>query len=125
MKLWQLGLIIILSVVSLATIVINEERIINEQNTKISEITNFSTAITNDNNKLKAEIKSMKPLYYATQNLITDGRQCYISSCTGDIETYENKEGIVIGFNGEYDIIIQKDGNLVEIPRIEARQKRS
>ncbi len=128
MKLWQVLIMLILVIVSVAMISIKEDKqlsLIKEKDAKISEITNFSTEITNDNNKLKAEVSKMKPLYTTTQNLITNGRSCYISVCTGDIETYNGKEGMVIGFNGDNDVIIQKDGTTLEIPRIEARQKRS
>lgn len=128
MKLYQLIIILVLCVAALAMIIIDGSNNLvktKEKDAEISEIANFATEITNDNNKLKAEIKSMKPLYYATQNLITNGRSCYISVCTGDIETYNGKEGMVIGFNGDNDVIIQKDGTISEIPRNEARQKRS
>lgn len=127
MKLWYLVIIAVTCITALAAISVEANKqleITKEKNAKISELTTFATEITNDNNKLKAEIKSMKPLYYAMQNLIIDGKKCYISSCTGDIETYDNIEGMVIGFNGDNDIIIQKDGTMLEIPRIEARQKR-
>ncbi len=118
-------IVIIISTIAVSSSIVNDQKkTILEKDAKISEITNLSTEITNDNNKLKAEISKMKPLYLWSEKMINDGNSCYISVCTGNIETYNGKEGMVVGFDGDNDMIIQKDGTMFEAPRIEARQKR-
>lgn len=120
-----LGIIVLIITSSVFVIKDNKQKtLLEEKDAKISQVSTILTEITNENNELKVKILEMDPLYLYTQQLISEGNSCYISSCTGDIETYEGKEGMVVGFNGDNLVIVQKDGTLAEIPRISSKQKR-